>query len=478
MSGVEEREIEVEVIGSENSARVVWELAWPAVALNSLQIVNTLLDRFFIGHLATAALTAHGGATSVMFLMFQLSVSVATGSTALVSRAYGAGDRLEFRQAARQSLRLAIVSGLVIAAVAAIVAPWTAMALLPPSDHAAIHSMRDFLWAYTLGLPGIFVVQVLAGSLRGIGDTKSPMVISGFQICLHIALNFLLILPHGRWPGLGLTGAGLALSTSALVSAVAYIVYARSTPLGRLWTAQLLPSLEWARRILRIAVPAALMACLRVLSLTAFTIVLANVAHGSEAIAAMSTAFAIESIMIMPAFGLAAAASALVGQSLGMRRPERAARLGWTAAHHGAFVTLLLASGIFFGARPIAEVLLGGKEEIIRPAVDLLHLFCFTEVGFAYAMVLIGAMQGAGDTKEPMRISIFALWVLRVPGAVLLALPAGKTLLQIGEFALRLPIGAGIGANGAWLAMASTQGLQGIMAAYLWQRGRWKTTVV
>jgi Na+-driven multidrug efflux pump len=72
---------------SEHPVRVVWALAWPAVALNSLQVVNTLLDRGFIGHLPAAALTAHGGATNIMFMMFSLAVAVSTGATALVSRA-------------------------------------------------------------------------------------------------------------------------------------------------------------------------------------------------------------------------------------------------------------------------------------------------------------------------------------------------------------------------------------------------------
>jgi putative MATE family efflux protein len=469
--------IEPELIGTENSARVVWELAWPAVALNSLQIVNTLLDRGFIGRLAPSALTAHGGATSILFLMFQLAVSLATGSTALVSRAYGADNRSEVRQAAQQSLRLAIIGGISIGLLTALIAPLTAHALVPASDHAAIHAMQDFLLAYAVGLPGIFVIQVLAGSLRGIGDTRSPMVISGIQILMHMTLNFMLVLPHGHWPGLGLTGAGIALSASALVSAGIYIAYAGSTPLGHLWSLKL-PDWAWAQRVLRITIPAATMACLRVFSLTAFTIVLTAIPDGSAAIAAMTTGFAIESIIIMPAFGLAAAAAALVGQSLGMKRPDRASRLGWTAAHHGAIVTVTISAVIFFAAPGIAALLLNNQESIMRPAITLIRMLCLTEIGFCYAMVLIGAMQGAGDTKEPMRISILSLWGLRVPMAIILALPTGKVLLSIGAVGIALPYGVGLGANGAWIALASTQGLQGILAAILFNRGRWKNTVV
>jgi putative MATE family efflux protein len=467
-------------IATENSARVVWALAWPAVALNSLQVINTLLDRGFIGHLPTEALTAHGGATNVLFLMFSLAMALATGATALVARAYGAEQPAEYRMASRQSLNLALLGGTLIGVITALIAPLASHAILPARDHEAIRLMTGFLLAYAAGLPAIYVIQVLAGSLRGIGDTKSPMVISGIQILLHILLNFLLIFPTRQIGGItipgagyGLVGAAIALSSSAWVSAIAYMIYTRRTPLGAVLHFGL-PHWDWVIRILRIAIPAAAMAVLRVLSLTIFTIVLASVPNGSVAIAAMSIGFALESIMFMPAFGLSMAASALVGQSLGMRRPERAERLAWTASHHAAIVTVALALPIFVFAPGIAGLLLGHKDDVVREATNLLRLLCLTEVFFAYAMVTIGAMQGAGDTVRPLWISVIALWGLRVPFAFLFALPAGFKLFPW----LALPLGMGLGATGAWLSMALTQGMQGIMAIWAFKQGAWKTKKV
>lgn len=460
----------------ENSAKVVWALAWPAVALNSLQVVNSLLDRGFIGHLTEAALTAHGCAMNVMFLMFSLAMALATGATALVARAYGARNPGEYQMAARQALRIAIIGGFLVSAVTAFTSPAVARALIPRDDHAAMGEMINFVKAYAMGLPAIWIVQILAGSLRGIGDTKSPMVISGVQIILHIVLNFVLIFPVRHigpitipGAGLGLVGAGLALSTSAWIASVAYVLYAVRTPLGALFSFAL-PEWEWVVRILKIAVPAATMAILRVLSLTAFTLVLKSVPNGSIAIGSMSSGFALESVMFMPAFGLSMAAGALVGQSLGMERPDRAERLTWTAAHHAALVTLALCVPIYFGAHAIASVLLGDKLQMIEQATLLLRYLCLTEVFFSYAMVMLGAMQGAGDTKAPMWITAICLWGVRVPLAVVLALPAGFVLYG----PISLPFGLGIGAAGAWLAMSITQAMQGILALILFHRGGWK----
>lgn len=445
-----------------------------------MQVVNTLLDRGFIGHLHSASLTAHGASANVMFMMFSLAVAVATGATALVSRAFGAQEHQELRQASQESLGLAVFGGILICALTVLIATPSANWILPDSAVDAKREMASFVSAYALGLPAIFVIQVLAGSLRGIGDTKSPMVISGIQILLHITLNFILIFPPRHLgslaiPGanLGLLGAACALAGSATVSAIAYLCYIRFTPLGAL-TPFRVPRWHWVVRIMRIAVPAGVMATLRVLSLTAFTLVLKEVPNAETAIAAMGISIAIESIMFMPAFGLSAAAAALVGQSLGMKRPDRAENLAWTAGGYGLLVTLALAIPIYINAPHISDALLGDKRDIALQATILLRYLCTTEFLFGLAMVLLGAMQGAGDTVRPLWISLCSLWGLRVPLAVILALPKNYALFG----SIPLPFALGMGAGGAWLAMAGTQGLQGILALIAFKQGAWKAQKV
>jgi putative MATE family efflux protein len=443
---------------------VVWALAWPAVALNSLQVLNSLLDVFFVSHLPKAALAAQGGSTTMIFLMFSLAMALGTASTALVSRAYGAGKVEEFRTACRKCLSLAILAGFVFMAISMALANPAARLFLPAEDAEAIRLMTLYFSAFSAGLPALYLIQTLAGALRGIGDTKSPMVISGIQILLHIGFNYLLIFPPREVPGgitipgfgLGLLGAGIAMALSAWLSAIAYVAFSGRTPLGEAWRITV-PELQWVVRILRIALPAALMAVLRVGSLAVFVLVLSRVPNGSDAIGAMRVGFAIESIMFMPAFGLSIAASALVGQSLGMGKPDRAERLGWVASHQAALVILALVVPIFIFAPMIAEGLMGAdKPEMVAQAINLIRWLCVTEIGFAYAMVTIGAMQGAGDTVRPMWITIIALWGLRVPLAWLLALPLG------------------MGATGAWISMSLTQAIQGALAVWMFKQGKWK----
>lgn len=459
----------------ENTTRVVWALAWPAVALNSLQVVNSLLDAAFVGHLDKASLVAYGGMTPVLFLMFSFAMSLATAATALVSRAFGAEDVPQYREASRQSLSLSLFGGALFASVCWLLAPHFAVGLLPREAAESVPRMAEFFRIYALGLPAIFIIQALAGSMRGVGDTKSPMAISGMQILAHIALNFVLIGPPKNVMGmtlpganLGLSGAAIALAASAWLSAIVYIVYAARTRIGSM-TAVRLPKAAWVIRIVRIAAPAAVMSLLRVGALTIFQLVLTQVPNGETAIAALRTGFAIEAIMFMPSFGLSMAASALVGQSLGMQRPDRAEKLAWLAGHHAAIVTVVLSLPIFIGAEAIATMMLGAKPDVVREAATFIRYLCVTEIFFAYSMVMIGAMQGAGDTKRPLWITVLTLWGLRVPMAYILALAPAQALLGLG---------LGMGATGAWIAMSVTQGLQGMVSLWVFRQGAWKAVRV
>lgn len=451
----------------ENHLRTVWALAWPAVALNSLQVVNMLLDTAFVGRLGRASLTAVGGSTNVMFLMFSVAMAVGTSSTALVSRSFGANKKQRLNAANRQCLSVAWLAGLLSMLVALGLAPIAANLLLPPDAKEAIVLMVRYLTAYAFGLPAIAFIQALAGSLRGIGDTKSPMVVSGVQILLHITLNYTLIFPPrtlqvGAWvvrvPGadMGLVGAACALSISAWVAAAIYLLWTLRTPLDRAWL-PVWPRRRWTHRIVAIGAPAALMSVVRVASLWMFTYALKLVPNGDAAIGAMSAGFRIESIMFMPAFGLSVAAGALVGQSLGMRRPDRAERLAWVASHSAGVVIGVMSVFVFLGAPFIAGALVPKDHVTAGIIADFLRYICLTEVLFGYAMVLIGAMQGAGDTVRPMWIAIIAMWGLRVPMAFFFAL------------------GLRMGASGAWLAMSLTQAVQGVLTIVLFRRGDWKT---
>ena len=451
----------------------LWHMAWPVVSLNLLQVVNGLLDRSFIGHLPEAAMSGHGASMSFIFLLFSLAIAISIGAGAIVARAYGAKHVHEFRAGSQQALQVAMYVGIVLGVLSYILTPLFAHTVFKAADTEDIFYVSQFLHAYSIGVPAICIIQVIAACLRSIGDTKSPMVLSGIQITLHITLNYIFIFPpRGMMPGLnlGLFGAGLALATSAWVAAIMYIWHVRSTELHVKFSLSP-PQKLWFSRILRIAIPSAAQAVLRTASLTAFTLILSNVPGHGAAIAAMGTGFAIESLMFAQAFGFSAATSALVGQNLGAKNPTRAEHIGWLAAGVAFVTAILIAIPVYIFVPSFAPALAGNKAAVVEQIVELVRMLCLTEPLFCLAMVLIGGMQGAGDTKRPLWIGLFCLWGLRVPLALMFALPTGANVL----FGIGLPFGLALGSHGAWMAMSGTQGLQGIFAVAAWKIGKWKT---
>ncbi len=463
--------------------KTVLLLAWPAVALNALQTVNSLLDTNFVQHLDKAALTAIGSALTTVFLLYSMSMAIGVAATALVSRAYGAGDLEGFKDANRKCLGFSLVAGLFITALALFLAPAIADFMIPPGQPLAAKLMHQYLGIVAWMMPAIFIIQSLAGSLRGIGDTKSPMWVSGLQIILHITLNFILIFPSRSINGitipgfdLGLDGAAWAMTISAWISAFIYLGWCTRTQLGRVWRIQL-PDLGWINRIFRLAAPAGMMSIVRVTSLMAFSWILGRLPDGDVAIGAIRPGFSIEALAFMPSFGLAIAASALVGQSLGARDPDRASRLGWMAAHMAGAISFIASIFTFVFADTLAGLLLPDKIEFAAMTASYLRYVSVTEFLFGYGMVLISAQQGAGDTRAPFWLTFFCMWILRVPLAAILALP----LLQItigGQTITILSSNFAMGADGCWLTLAITQAVQGLAAMWLWNRGRWKTARV
>ena len=260
-------------INRSQEIKAVLSLAWPAVALNGLQMLNSLLDTFFIGGLSSSSLTAHGGALNIIFLVFSLAMCISVGSTALVSRAYGANNPSEYRMANRQCIALAHWVGIGLGVLAALIAMFAAAHLVPDNDPEAAILIKNFLLFWAISIPASTVIQALAGSMRGIGDTRSPMFISGIQIGLHMILNMLFIFEKGHLHqfnffgnafalrqliglNMGLPGAGLALSCSAIVSMFIYLIYSKRTKLESGFVLEF-PKKEWVQRIMRIALPSA-----------------------------------------------------------------------------------------------------------------------------------------------------------------------------------------------------------------------------
>lgn len=444
--------------------RQVWQIALPAVVTMLLQTVNGLMDMFFVGHLATGseALAATGIGGSVIFLMISLAMGVAAGTMALVSRFTGAQEPDNSRYAMGQSITLATLVGAVMGVILYFGRDGLCAILLnSKSDTIAPALCSQFLgMAITATIP-IFLINVLQSAFRGVGDTRTPLLITSVMICLHILCNWLFIYGNLGFPRMEVQGAGLAFALSQFLGmALFFFALVRLAPLGDVLKKQyLILSKEWVVRILRIGVPASVQNLVRVFSMMTFTGMLARMPEGSAAVAALQIGIRTEALAFMPGFAYSVAASALVGQSLGAKLPDRAERYAWAANLQAVAVMSLVAILFYAFASPIVA-LFTFDVVVHRLGVDYLHINAFCEPFLGTAMVLSGALQGAGDTIRPTYITIFTMVILRTSVANILM------------FRLQLHT------HGAWLTMATTTIAGGLLTLLWFRMGRWKSIKV
>lgn len=445
-------------ITNESSAdlhRIVWILAWPSVLAMMLQTVNSFLDRGFMGSLGPDVLAAVGVGSQFTFLLMTLGISISVGATALVARFTGAKDNLQAKIAANQALWIGVIVGL------------AAISLTYPIRGIIIHHMHlnatasalcfKYLSLCLIGTPALFVMLVLSGSYRGIGDTISPLVIGVIVNIIHLTGDYALIFGYFGAPKLGISGGGIALATSQWIGALIYLSVVNRSALRGMLTIKKRLDMEWAKRILNIGIPAAMQNLSRVLSMIAFTMILALSVDKTAAVAALTIGMTSESIAFMPGFGFATAASTLTGQNLGAHNPRRAERSAWISLQQGLIVMCIMGIIFFVFAAPFAHIFTKAPN-VVRLTVFYLRISAISEPFLAFGMILTGALNGAGDTKAPAWAGVITMWLIRLPLAYLLA------------------IAMKMGAVGAWWAMcASTMG-GGIAALGLFKWGRWKHT--
>jgi len=442
--------------------RAVWRLAWPLVLTMLLQTFNSFLDRGFVGYLGSNALAAVGLGGQFMFLLLSLGMSISVGTSALVSRFAGAREEGQAATAAQQSVWIGLLVGLACAALT-----WplrqTYLDWMHVSPEATALSVR-YLSLTILGIPALFLMLILSSVFRGLGDTKTPLLVMLAVNFVHLGGDWLLIFGHWGLPRMGIAGGATALIASQVVGAALYFWFLRRSPLhGRMhWLKPL--DWGWVKRVLNIGLPAAAQNVSRVLSMMAFTGVLARSGEATAAVAALTIGLTSESIAFMPGFAFSMAASTLTGQNLGAGDPDRAERAALAAFWQGLAVMCVMGAVFFVFAVPFTRIFTPDLRiidpRVVPLAVAYLRIAAISEPFLALGMILTGALNGAGDTKAPAWAGLVTMWGVRLPGAWL-------TITVLHD-----------GAVGAWWAMTASTILSGLAALALFRWGRWKRTVV
>lgn len=452
------------------AARPLARLVLPVLLEQVLALSVGFVDKWLAGNLFSGAepLAAVGLVAYCLAFMPVLFAMPAVAATALVARHVGGGDLPGARQALTQCFVVAVVPVVVMATAAAI---WGQGLLgllgLPPESSLLA---ERYLAIVLPALPAMMVIAVGVAGLRGAGDMVAGLVSMSVVNVVNAGASFALGVGLGGLPRLG--WEGLAWGTFAgywCGAACVVLLLARNArglrPRGGDWW----PLAAWQRRIARIGLPAGVDAAANVVCHLTFLSIVNRL--GNVDAAAHAVAVTIESLAFLPGSAFQVAAATLAGQYLGARDERRARGSVWLAAVAAA-VLMGLAGAVFFRfADPLAGWFVGGADgqaAVARLAATLVRIVAFAQPPLALLMVLSGGLRGGGATRPPLLVNLFGLAAIRLPLAMFLAWPEITLPAGFGTVA-----GCGMGARGAWLAMAVDLSIRGLAMLAIFSRSGW-----
>jgi len=435
------------------ASRRVLQLAYPIV-LGSLSVtLLSVVDTAMLGRLGPAPLAASGVA-GVLFLaiVFPLT-SIGVGVQALTARRHGEGRQDLCGDVAGDGLRLALLIGLPIVALAPLLARWFGPIL--SGDPEVVALGREYLHYRLLGAGFMFVNWAFRGFYAGIGETRHQMIASILITAVNVGLDYVLIFGHGTAP-LGIRGAAIA-STAAVGVGTLYFTFVALTPAYRATYALprgLVSRPRWAGRIVRLSLPVVAQRIISHGSWFVFFTVMARI--GTVELAASNVMRSIYNLSIMIAVGMGTAGAALLGQSLGARRADDAEQLAWEAAKLSAYAMAIV--GVLFVIAPDWVFRIYTSDPTVIAVGRLpLALLGPVQALAGIGLVLSQALQGAGNTRFVMIAELAICGLFYLP-----------TVYFLG---LRTPLGM----IGAWSGEYIYWALLAIVMFVRFRQGRWRS---
>lgn len=442
--------------------RLTAYLSIPGILAQLSSIVMQYIDASMVGTLGANASASIGLVSTSTWLFWGLCSVAATGFSVQVAHLIGAGNFVQARNVLRQSITTTLIFSLLLAllgaALSGVLPRWLG------GDEVIRHDASIYFLYFSLFLPAL-QFNFLAGSmLRCSGNMRIPSILSVVMCLLDVVFNFLLIFPTRQIElfhcNFTLYGAGLEVKGAILGTVLAEVVTSllmmgylcRRSPILKLTTesGSFLPQLDTLKKAISISLPMGFEHIAICGAQIVTTIIVAPL--GIVAIAANSFAIIAESLCYMPGYGIAEAATTLVGQSLGANRIKLLKRF--------ANITVWLGMGVMgamgllmYVAAPQIIGLMTPIEEIRALGIEILRIEAFAEPMFAASIVAYGVFVGVGNTFIPSLMNFGSIWGVRL----ILATALAPTM----------------GLRGVWLAMCIELCFRGtIFLIRLW-RGRW-----
>ncbi len=391
--------------------RAVWNLAYPTMLANIFGGLQGIVDHITVGNVVGLYGNAAIGVSSQIFLVVVVFVaSIFTGMGILVARFAGAGEVEKVNRTVYQAFITAI---------------FIAVAVIAPIGYFASPLLLDFVNAeprvQAEALPylrimflfssGMMIFFMLAGALRSAGDAKTPMILGFVMTLLNVVFSIILISGLGPIPSFGTKGAAMGTClASGLIAVYAF---------WNLWNDRWVVSIhndkgykpDWnvIRKLFKFGLPAGFQGIAMNMGGVFLLAFIGSLAQSAAAQAAYAVSYAqLFSLITWTSVGLMGATAAVAGQSLGAGKPERANAAVHTAARFGLIGSAFVGFFFFFFPRQLLAIFGLNEPVVVELGVQLLRVLSISGIFVSIALTYTGGLQGTGDTKSPLYISIIS----------------------------------------------------------------------
>ena len=436
-----------------NEGRLILKFAIPMLLGNVFQQMYNIVDSVVVGkYVGKGALAAVGTSGPIIFLLVSFIIGVTMGFTVVVSQFFGARQLDNVKKAINTLYIFTFFTSIVVSAGGMMLSRLIFKVI--DLDPAIVPDAMLFLNIFLAGLIFLFGYNGTSAILRGLGDSKTPLYFLIGSVGLNIILD-LIFVPVFHW---GVAGVAWATVISEACAFIVQIIYLnRYHKVVKFSFRDLTFDREIFMKSIKIGLPTGFQQTFVAAGMVALYWIVNQ--FGVDANAAYSVAGRIDNFAAMPAMSFAVALSTFVGQNMGANRPDR--------VKTGLRATLMMTSLISLFIS-IITVLFGkflmrmftNDQVVIDLGGDYLRIIGMFYILFSVMFVINGLLRGAGDTLIPMFISLFSLWIIRIPVAYILA------------------NNPGIGVYGIWWSIPIGW-LSGVVLFYGYYRmGYWKKKAV
>ncbi|WP_432402969.1 MATE family efflux transporter [Wukongibacter sp. M2B1] len=387
------------------------KLAVPIMIGQLIHTLYNLIDTLWVGKLGAEAVAAVSISFPIVFLMISLAAGMAMAGTSLIAQNKGAGMDEEVDKILGQSFSFIGILSLILAFVGVIFSKQ--FIIWMGAEAQIIGDATGYLRIIFIGIPFMFVFFIFSASLRGLGNTVTPMLLTLFSVGINIILDPLLIFGIGPFPELGVQGAALATIISRIVVALYALVNLISGRKNiRLRLGYLKFDLKIIKKIVSIGVPSSIQQSMLSVAQIIMTAMVAT--FGTATLAAYGIGNRIISVVSMLIMGISTATTTMVGQNIGAEKKDRAERISRISILL-TFVALTVI-GIFVFIMPRQIIATFNKQEQV-----LIYGSSFLKINALFfgimgvRMIVIGIFRGAGKTTTTMILAIITFGILRIP---------------------------------------------------------------